>query len=409
MTSERSERVKLRGLVAAFLALLLAGSQTALAQTFEFAFGTSGTGPGEFSGPTALVVDESGSLYVSDTGNHRVQVFLSNGDFARQIGSGTPGNTQGSGVGNQFNGPQGLALDGDGNLYIADSGNHQIVVCDVTDTCAVFAGTGAAGHADGTGSSAAFNVPVGVAFDTSGNLYVSETGSYILRSCDPSAQCTTVAGTIGVPDSIDGFGTSASFKNPRGLTVTPTGTILIADRDSHSIRQYDPASTLVTTILGNSSAGETDGSGTAAQFNFPRSVSSDETGRIYVADTENHRVAVYRPDAVFLEKFGVFGTGDGELNRPYAAFVNETRIFVADFGNARVQIFSRDNVGPPTDCSPATSAAIATARAYQKVTRTLGRECDDGPSQACLDRLDEQQIIFAELVAIQDAILLRCQ
>jgi Collagen triple helix repeat (20 copies)/Thrombospondin type 3 repeat/NHL repeat len=310
-------------------------------QTFDFKFGanggdgTPGAGQGQFNVPSYVKVTMTGEIFVSDTDNHRIQVFDASGAFIRQIGSGTAGNLQG-----QFNRPAGLALDGAANLYVADYGNDRIVRCDAVGTCTVFAGSGLPGWADGVGTAAAFRSPTGLAFDSSGNLYVADFLNHVIRRCDMGAACTTVAGQPGVAGSLAGLNGLSLFNKPLWVTTTPGGAVLIADNGNHAIRKFDPVTGLVTTLLGTGLAGNNQLSGRMAALFHPVAVGVDESDRIYVGD-HNHRIAIYDGNGLFLTEFGTLGVGDGQFKGPSGVTVDASRIYVADQLNHRVQVFLR--------------------------------------------------------------------
>ena len=331
-----------RTMIAFAIAMLMAVH--AYGQTFDFKFGanggdgTAGAQPGHFNVPTDVGIGPEGYIYVSDSFNHRIQRFFPRGGFLSVLGA-------------TFNTPRGLAFDqfGFGSVYVADAGTHQIFSCDVGGGCALFAGTGVAGHADGVGSTAAFQLPTGLAL-LSNFLYVADAGNHVIRRCDASGfqPCITVAGspgTAGAPRD----GADALFNFPQDLAMTRLGAVLIADTGNNAIRRFDPATGLVTTILGATTglAGNNQLSGQAAAFRSPAAVAVDENDRIYVSDSGNHRIAIYDDAGTFLGEFGSPGVGDGQFNTPRGITVDRSRIYVADTLNHRVQVFLRADAPPP--------------------------------------------------------------
>ena len=335
-----------RTMIAFAIAMLMAVH--GYGQTFDFKFGanggdgTPGVAFGQFNRPAEVRITPAGLIYVSDSFNHRIQVFDSRGIFLSSIGSGIAGNVQGSLSTTRFDTPTGLALDSSGNLYVAESGNHQIVTCGA-EGCSLFAGMGVAGHADGAGSTEAlFFVPTGLALFGE-NLYVADTLNQVIRKCDAIGlgPCITVAGvpgTVGAPQ--DGF--DVLFRVPQHVAMTRSGAVLIADTGNHVIRRLDPATGLVPTILGTGLMGNNQLSGLAAAFRSPRAVAVDENDRIYVSDSDNHRIAIYNGNGTFLAEFGAPGVGDGQFNFPFGITVDASRIYVADTLNRRIQVFLRD-------------------------------------------------------------------
>src|SRR5438105_9553850 len=155
-------------------------------------------------------------------------------------------------------------------------------------TFTTLAGQASIGSADGTGSAARFNGPDGVAVDSSGNVYVADQGNYTIRKITPAGAVTTLAGLVGASGSTDGTGNAARFKNPSGVAVDSSGNVYVAD--SHTIRKITPAG-VVTTLAGSATShGSTDGTGSAARFYDPSGVAVDSSGNVYVGDTDNDTI-----------------------------------------------------------------------------------------------------------------------
>jgi DNA-binding beta-propeller fold protein YncE len=292
---------------------------------------------------------------------------------------------------------------------LADSGNHQIIKCDAADACTRLAGAGVAGFRDGAGFDVEFHNPGGVAFHSSGTLYVADTGNHVIRACNLGGACNTVAGQPLLGGFQDGFGLTAYFNSPLQLNTTPSGAVLIADTGNHAIRQFEPATGVVTTILGSGVLGNNQLSGPAAAFAEPAGVATDESDRIYVSDTFNHRIAIYDGNAMFLMEFGTEGVGDGEFNAPRGATLDTSRIYVVDAANNRVQVFLRSTPAPATNCLDDTSAAIAAAREYQKATREVGKACERERSGSCQALLSEQQVAFDALTGVHQFVQASCR
>ncbi|HEX4803716.1 MAG TPA: hypothetical protein VFV14_09400, partial [Myxococcaceae bacterium] len=147
---------------------------------------------------------------------------------------------------------------------------------------------GMMGYADGSGSAARFTSPTGVAVDASGNVYVTDLGNETLRKITPAGMVSTLAGSAGVPGSTDGAGRDARFYHPFGVAVESSGNVYVADTYNSTIRRVT-ASGVVTTLAGSARmVGSADGTGNVARFNAPRGVGTDDSGNLYVADTDNH-------------------------------------------------------------------------------------------------------------------------
>jgi len=202
-------------------------------------------------------------------------------------GTGSSGSANGTGTSASFNYPVGITTDGT-NLYVAGYTNHlirQIVIS--TGAVTTVAGTGSSGSANGTGTSASFNTPLGITTDGT-NLYVSEYRNHLIRQIVISTGAvTTLAGT-GSSGSANGTGTSASFNYPVGITTDGTN-LYVADTNNHLIRQIVISTGAVTTVAGTGSSGSANGTGTSASFNGPRGITTDGTN-LYVADFGNHLI-----------------------------------------------------------------------------------------------------------------------
>lgn len=188
----------------------------------------------------------------------------------------------------------GLALDGSGNLYIAD-GNNQVIrkLSVATGALTTLAGSaGVEGSSDGIGAAARFSYPSQAAVDDTGNLYVADMGNKTIRKVAlGSGEVTTLAGGVGLRGSVDGLGTAARFSFPVGVVTDGAGNLYVSDSANNTIRKVVPATGQVTTLAGSSCAsGEADGVGGAAQFVWPEAIASDGAGNLYVADLVNHTV-----------------------------------------------------------------------------------------------------------------------
>ena len=181
--------------------------------------------------------------------------------------------------------PFNVAVDSDGNLYVADTGNDRIRKITPEGIVSTFAG-GKKGFIDGPGTKAQFNHPFGVAVDLSGNVYVADTANRRIRKITPEGIVSTFAG--GTRGSDDGIGTEAQFDHPYGVAVDSDGILYVADSLNHRIRKITSEGE-VSTFAG-SSQGYKDGTGEEAQFFGPTGVAVDSSGDLYVADAGNHRI-----------------------------------------------------------------------------------------------------------------------
>lgn len=227
-----------------------------------------------FNQPSGVVIDSSGNTFVSNYNLNQIYKITASGTstiFATT----------------NVSGPRGLAIDSSGNLFVASSSNHIILKITPLGVVTTFAGTiGVPGTTDATGTSAKFNGPSGLTIDSSNNLYVSDQTSCLIRKITSSAVVTTISGT-GVAGFADGTGTSASFSLPSGLAIDASNSNLyVADSSNYTIRKITLPGIVVTTLAGShGSIGTVDGTGSAARFNRPNgNPTIDRFGNIYVTD-----------------------------------------------------------------------------------------------------------------------------
>jgi hypothetical protein len=278
---------------------------------------TDGTGgAAQFGAPAAAAVDAAGNIYIADTANDTIRKITPAGVVSTLAGSAdVAGSADGTGSGAQFNGPQALAIDRNGNLYVADTGNDTIREVTPAGVVTTLAGTaGGAGSADGTGSAATFNGPRGIVIDASNNLYVADSGNDTLRKITPAGVVTTIAGTAGVTGGADGIGAAVQFNTPVGLGIDSIGNIYIADSNNYTVRVLSQVTGYVTTLAGVAGqAGFSDGTGTDARFNIPLGIALDANGNLYVTDSFWHIIRRVTPGGVVTTVAGVPGVQGVQL------------------------------------------------------------------------------------------------
>ena len=245
-----------------------------------------------FWAPFGIAADSAGNVYVADTANNTIRKITSDGVVSTLAGlAGHPGNKDGIGTNARFRNPWGVAVDGMGNVFVADMSNDTIRKITPTGVVSTLAGqAGISGSVNGVGNSAQFNNPFAVAVDSAGNVYVSDSANDTIRKITPSGVVSTLAGLPGYAGDTDGNGNDARFWNPQGLAVDDKGNIYVADTGNNTVRKITPMG-VVTTLAGLAGAsGTTDRAGESARFNSPGGVAVDHTGNVYVADTNNHTV-----------------------------------------------------------------------------------------------------------------------
>jgi hypothetical protein len=278
-----------------------------------------GTGSAsQFSAPADIAVDSSSNSYVADTDNDTIRMITPAGVVTTLAGQvGVSGHADGTGTAALFNHPSGITVDGSGNAYIADTNNNTIrkLVIASGAVTTVAGQAGIAGSADGAGTAASFNGPSGIAVDSTGNLYVSDTLNFTIRKVASTGAVSTVAGAVGASGFTDATGTAARFHGPQGLTLDSSGNVFVADTNNNAIRKFVPSTGVVSTVAGQSGvAGSADGANSQAQFHYPSSVAADLSGNLYVVDTDNHllrEIAPYGGVSTLGGLAGTSGSTDG--------------------------------------------------------------------------------------------------
>jgi hypothetical protein len=326
-----------------------AGVVTTLAGTAGIRGVADGTGSAaQFDFPSDLAVDSGGNVYVADTYNHAIRKITPAGVVTTLAGlQGISGSADGTGTAARFYTPGGVTVDGSGNVYVADTGNQTIRKVTSAGVVTTLAGALAtAGITDATGTAASFNNPLGVAVDGSGNVYVADTSSSTIRKVTPAGVVTTLAGTAGLVGTTDGTGTSGLFNSPHNVTADSTGNLYVADTGSNTIRKVTPAG-VVTTLAGTVGIrGAADGTGTAAQFSFPTGIAVDGAGNLYVADSNNNTIRKMTSAGVVTTVAGAptnAGRADGsgsaaQFSSPAALSIDSSgNLYVADAGNNNIR------------------------------------------------------------------------
>lgn len=262
---------------------------------------TDGTGGNaRFNQPSGITTSSAGLLTVVDTANTLIRRVTSAGVVTTLAGSPTlRGNENGTGTAATFGMPIGIAQNSSGTFTIADATNHtlrKMTSANVVTTLAGEAGT--SGSTEGSGTVARFNYPTGVATDSTGVIYVSDTTNNLIRKVTSSGVVTSLAGVVAVSGWQDGTGNGALFNQPGGLATDSAGNVYVADTGNSVVRKITPAG-VVTTLAGLSTVGGLkDGTGGQAWFNQPRDLTVDTAGNIYVADTGNAAIRKITPAGV---------------------------------------------------------------------------------------------------------------
>ena len=292
------------------LALAALTPATVWAQEFLLEWGSAGSGDGQFNAPRGIALDDSGNVYVADSGNNRIQKFDRNGNFLLKWG--TAGTENG-----QFNTPVDVAVDTSGNVFVVDQGNDRIQRFEPSGVYLLKWGSEGA-------DSGEFNAPNGITADTLGFVYVADSGNDRIQKFGLTGNFIRRWGSSGT-----NFGQLAA---PADVAVDDSAFVYVVDRDNHRIQKFE---TNAVFALKWGAQGSED-----IRFESPRGITVDKGSRIYVADENNQRIQRFDTGGKFQLKWGSPGSGAGEFNQPTSIAVNRTNeVYVLDSGNNRVQKF----------------------------------------------------------------------
>jgi DNA-binding beta-propeller fold protein YncE/Tfp pilus assembly protein PilF len=309
-----------RGLVRLFCSLLasiLLGTSSLLASVetrayrAAFTVGQEGREIGQFRQPSSVVVDHTGRFYVTDTYNHRVQVFAPDGRFLQAFG--LEGEQRGA-----LLRPKGIAWGPNHLLYVADTGNHRLQAFDQRgDAVMVW---GSFGNQPGQ-----FNAPEGITVDAEGALYIADTQNH-------RVQKLALDGSFLLSWGGSGSG-KGEFLGPSDIALDRDGRVLVVDTQNHRVQVFAGDGQYLWEI-GKAGRGP-------AEFDSPRGIATDVQGHIYVSDTGNGRVQIFDRIGRYLAHVGHLGKGPGEFYSPAALWIDaQQTLYVADTINHRVQIFT---------------------------------------------------------------------
>ncbi|MHB0858441.1 MAG: flippase activity-associated protein Agl23 [Anaerolineae bacterium] len=285
----------------------------------QAAWGSSGAQLGQFTRPKGIAHDEAGNVYVADSGNHRIQVFDADGQPLRQWGS------QGAEPG-QLQEPWGVAVAPNGDVYVADTWNHRIQVYDSEGQFLFAWGVfGETSQADASGN--LLYGPRDVAFDSQGNLYVTDTGNKRIVKYDTQHQMIGAAGGLG-----DGEG---QLQEPVGIAIGPDDMLYVADTWNHRIQVFD-------SDLNPVRRWEVAGWESTSVNNKPY-LAVDAEGNVYATDPENYRVLVFDGQGKLLRVWGRHGTELAAVNLPTGIEIDPAgRVLVADSQNDRILVYTAE-------------------------------------------------------------------
>ena len=340
------------------------------AQSTVYSISTvAGNGSGGFAGdaaaatgaqvyyPRALAMDKSGVIYIADQFNHRIRKISTDGTITTVAGNGTGGylGDGAAATSAELYFPCGVAVDGNGNIFIGDTSNHVVRKVTTDGKISTFAGNNSIGYSGdaAAATSAQLDRPTAVVVDSKGVVYIADTGNHVIRKVATDGTITTFAGIGTVPGFVGdpGFASTAQFYNPEGLALDAAGNLYIADTGNQVIRKIS-SNGGITTVAGRNMSGF-DGDGgpaTNALLASPKDLRFDSAGNLYIADYLNNRIRMVTKGGLITTVAGMNGSGfwgDGDLatnallSGPSNLLVDASgKIYISDVDNNRLRLLT---------------------------------------------------------------------
>lgn len=269
----------------------------------------------QFDSPGGITADANGNFYVADGNNHRIRKITPDGTVSTYAGTGKGGYADGPAAAAKFYDPFGLVFDKAGNLYVSERTNHRIRKITPGGMVSTLAGE-KQGYKDGTGTEAQFYSPEGMIIDAEGNLLVADRVNHVIRKVTSAGVVTTFAGVFD-PTYASGFAngtlTTAKFKAPSDLVMAPNGDIYVADTGNNRVRKISPNGD-VTSVAGKV-VGFKDGLGEAAEMKGPEGITLDAAGNLYTVEFNNSRLRKISPEGLVTTLSEE--NGNLTLNKPF--------------------------------------------------------------------------------------------
>lgn len=306
--------------------------------SFIAAYGSKGTGNAQFSKPSGIAINQNtGSVYVTDTANNRIEKFSSAGTFEMAVGwSVKDGKAEaetctteckagiaGSGNG-QFHEPTGLTVDANGNIWVTDEANNRVQ--ELSATGSYLSQFGSAGSGNGQ-----LNAPIAIAI-SEGELYVVDNGNNRVEEFSPAGSYIAQFGTTGTGQG--------QFTRPSGIAVNPNGgNLYVSDANNYRVEEFSPAGKFLTEV-GSYGSGK-------GQFHSPFGMAVNAAGDLYIADVYNDRIQEWLPPGaggahmLYSTQFGSAGSGNGQFNSPRESAIDgHGNLWVSDYANHRIEELS---------------------------------------------------------------------
>lgn len=354
-------------------------STSTYAGSGEYADNDGNVHQAAFASPEGVLVLQNGVVLVADTLNHRIrqiereevstfaglELIMSESN-ERPVGTWLDGDVESA----VFHTPKGMTVDQQGNVYVADAGNHAIRKISTAGLVTTIAGDGILGDRDGQGSEARFYSPSDVAVTRNGTIYVADTLNHQIRRIDPYGTVTTLNASsnrmveVSPGDLIEAGGyqdgplEQAKFNEPSGIALDAQGNLYVSDAGNHLIRYIDLTNKTVTTVAGHqdftygeealyAAGGYQDGVAADALFNFPKGIAVTDEGGLVIADSMNHSVRyLYDGQVTTLAGNGMRGNVDGINGKNRFEFPTDVAInsdgdiLITDTYNQRIRLFT---------------------------------------------------------------------
>jgi hypothetical protein len=340
--------------------------------------------------PHGVGVDAAGNVYIADAGNDRVRKVSSSGIITTFAGLSTAGYSGDGGAASiaQLDFPVGVVADAAGNIYILDGGNSCVRKVNTSGIISTYAGTGTAGYGGdgGPATAAQMDLPAGIAIDGTGNLYIADVNNHRIRKISTAGIITTIAGTGATGFTGDGGpATAADLGFPYGVAVDGAGNVSIALYYDNRIRQVNTSGTINTIAgLGSAAFSGDGGPATAAEFDGPWGLAADAAGNLFIADNNNNRIRKINTSGIISTIAGTGFTGFGGdgapattawLNNPAGVALDVSgRVFIVDYLNHRIRRVGAAGNTPPVFTGGATqsmspcSNVLTPINTYMEVT-----------------------------------------
>ncbi|HEX3387339.1 MAG TPA: NHL repeat-containing protein, partial [Mucilaginibacter sp.] len=301
-----------------------------------------------FSGLMGLAIDTNGNIFVADSRNNMIREISADGVVSTLAGNGKQGSVDGKAASASFFSPAGIAAGPGGSVYVADTQNSLVRKISREGVVTTAAGALTPSTKDHPDSLARLDNPWGIVVARDGTVYFTDWEKNLIRKIGPNGRVSVIAGETN-PGAKDGKGLSASFFLPQGIAIDDKGTLYIADTYNNMIRKMD-TSGMVTTLAGKPAPkgkrniGHKDGKGPAASFNHPCGIAVDKKGIVYVADVGNNKIRKITPDGTVttLAGTGLAGAQNGSLDK--ATFYRPYGIAVDKDGDLYIADYMNNTV-----------------------------------------------------------------